>query len=818
MIMKKYISLLLVTVMFFTVIPFSAFNVVAETYTDDQGVTYTLSYDGTYYEVTDNETTVTSVIIPAEIDGLPVTSIGAWAFDNCTSLTSVEIPDSVTSIGAYAFYGCTSLISIEIPNSVINIETNPFSGCSSLESITVESGNEYYHSIDNCIIKTATNTLIVGCKNSIIPNSVTSIGNDAFYGCTSLTSIEIPNSVTSIGDWVFTCTSLISINIPNSVTSIGDYAFSNCTSLTSINIPSSVTSIGNWAFYGCSSLESITVESGNEYYHSIDNCIIETATNTLIVGCKNSIIPNSVTSIGNDAFYGCTSLTSIEIPNSVTSIGWYAFCGCTSLTSIEIPNSVTSIGNEAFSHCTSLTDIYCQAESQPEGWDTDWLGDCTATVHWGYSAIVPGGNEPEKNVTDSQGVKYTLVGTYYVIIDCDTSVTSVVIPAEINGIPVSQINQSAFVDCANLTSITIPASITGIGININYGLDSNPFAGCSALETIIIDGNNEYYHVDGNCIIETKTKSLISGFANSIIPSDGSVIVINNGAFESCVDLTSIKIPDNITTIWYYSFSGCTSLTDIYCEAESQPEGWHETWLEGCTATVHWGYGKENEDTSSEPEVPKPEEVIYDIQEDTNIEIEDNGAFDLGTVVSVIKTVHDEIKDKIIVGGKDNHVTIGQFSGTIMDLLFDGTIKNEIFDFTAEKDGVAVQPKVPITVDFKIPEGYSDKVSIYYLSPEGNLEKINSSVDKQKGTVRANLEHFSYYVLIDEGDLEYTLGDINDNGKIDMTDYILLKRAYFGTYKFTEAQNKVGDINKNNKIDMTDYILLKRVYFGTYKL
>ena len=279
-------------------------------------------------------TGLTSIEIPNS-----VTSIGNFVFTNCSSLTSVEIPNSVTSIGYSAFYHCTSLTSIEIPNSVTSIGDDAFSLCSSLEQIIVDSGNTVYDSRDNCnaIIKTNTNILVLGCKNTVIPNSVTSIGYSAFYYCSGLTSIEIPNSVTSIGD----------------------EAFSNCTSLTSIEIPNSVTSISIYAFQNCRSLEQIIVASGNTVFDSRDNCnaIIETSSNILVLGCKNTVIPNSVTSINHYAFSYCVGLTSIEIPNSVTYIGSYAFIGCTGLTSIEIPNSVTSIGNSAFSGCTGLTSI-----------------------------------------------------------------------------------------------------------------------------------------------------------------------------------------------------------------------------------------------------------------------------------------------------------------------------------------------------------------------------------------------------------------------------------------------------------------------------
>ena len=295
-------------------------------------------------------------------DHYQVTSIGDYAFCECSGLTSIEIASSVDYIANNAFYWCDGLTSITIPSSVTCIGNGAFLGCTNLTSIVVESGNSVYDSRNNCnaIIEKSTNKLIAGCMYTKIPSNVTSIENYAFFYCEYLAEVDLPSTLTSIGISSFEgCRGLTSISIPSSVTSIGEGAFSSCSGLTSIIIPSSVTSIGEGAFYLCSGLTSIVVESGNTVYDSRNNsnAIIETASNTLIAGGRNTKIPSSVTCIGDNAFFLCTELTSIEIPSSVTCIGNDAFSQCTGLTSIDLPNSITSIGDGAFYSCSSLTSI-----------------------------------------------------------------------------------------------------------------------------------------------------------------------------------------------------------------------------------------------------------------------------------------------------------------------------------------------------------------------------------------------------------------------------------------------------------------------------
>ena len=403
-------------------------------------------------------TSLTSVTIPNS-----VTSIGYSAFYNCTSLTGATIPNSVTSIGGSAFYGCTSLTSITIPNSVTSIGSSIFYNCTSLTSIEVSGNNKNYSSLDGVLFnknKTELITYPFGKTDSeyAIPDSVTSIGDYAFYGCTSLTSITIPNSVTSIGYYAFyNCTSLTSVTIPDSVTSIGYETFFNCTSLTSITIPDSVTSIGGSAFYGCTSLTSITIPDS---VTSIGRSTFEFCRNLTSVA-----ISDSVKNIGISAFEFCESLTSVAIPDSVTSIGASAFRCCTSLTSVTIPDGVTSIGDSAFETCTSLISI----------------------------------NVEENNINYSSvnGVLFNRIQNELMYYPAGKNDKNYEIP---DG--VTSIGDYSFYGCKSLISVTIPDSVTSIG---DYS-----FYDCTSLASIIV--------LSANCSFEKiffKSNTKIYGFEKS---------------------------------------------------------------------------------------------------------------------------------------------------------------------------------------------------------------------------------------------------------------------------------------------------------------
>ena len=511
-----------------------------------------------------NGVEVTDLIIPED-----VSIISDIAFLNCESIVGLTLHDNI-EIGQNSFSGCSIkklnflegtktidsgmvlckdvLTEINIPNTVMTIESDALSNCTSLESIVVGANNPIYHSSGNCLIETNSKTLILGCKNSVIPIdcSITSIGDYAFYNCTGLTSVIIPDSVTSIGRYTFkSCTGLRSITIGNSVKSIDFNAFNGCTGLTSVIIPDSVTSIGDSAFGGCSSLQEITLPFiGCERYTSTDNkfqypfgrifgeskylggikteqyryhrnspspifdtyYIPASLKKVTVTGCdyiqygafynctrlKSITIGNSVKSIGNSAFYNCTGLTSIIIPDSVTSIGGYAFNSCTGLKSITIGNSVKSIGDSTFANCTGLTSIII-----PDSITS--IGDYAFYNCTGLTSI---------KIPDS--VTSIRVGAFK---SC-TGLTSIKI-----GNSVKSIGDSAFYDCNYLSTITIPKRVTSIGYNA--------FGNCLKLKKVCYTGyksDKAKINIDSSngCLTNAKWHYLICKNDDHVFSENGN--------------------------------------------------------------------------------------------------------------------------------------------------------------------------------------------------------------------------------------------------------------------------------------------------------
>ena len=467
-------------------------------------------------------------LIPSSIKSVTITggNIPSHAFLNCSSLTSITIPNSVTSIGDWAFNNCSGLTSIVIPDSVTNIGEKSFKNCSSL-------------------------------RNIVIPDSVVSISAETFYNCSGLTSIVISDSVTSIASGAFRgCSSLTSITLPfigassaasNGYDQVFGYIFGYTINDSSVS-GATYQYYGNskyYHYYIPSSIMSVTITGKNIPRNAFFNCR----------GLTSVSIPYSVTTIGSEAFSGCSGLTSITIPDGVTSIGNYAFDGCSGLTSITIPDIVTSIGSSAFSGCSSLESITIPFVGAKAGVTSSDTYQYPFGYIFGTSSYTGGLATAQYYYGGS--TSSTISGTYY-------------IPSSLKSVTVTggNILYGAFYNCKGLTNITIPNSVTSIG--------GSAFRGCTGLTSITIPnsvtsiGDHAFYGCRGLTSITipdsvTSIGSAAFWYCSGLtsVTISNSVTSIDEGAFRDCSGLTSVVIPDSVTSIGYEAFDGCSGLTSI---------------------------------------------------------------------------------------------------------------------------------------------------------------------------------------------------------------------------------------------------------------
>ena len=470
-----------------------------------------------------------------------VTKIGNYAFNGRQTLRSVSLPSTLVSIGEYAFLSCPSLTSIAIPDGVTTIGASAFKHCTSLES-------------------------------AVLPENLYDIYPNTFSYCAALTAISIPEGVESIGDGAFYgCTSLASVTIPESVTAIGNDAFSSCTSLASVTIPEGVTQIGNSVFYGCTSLASVT-------------------------------IPEGVTQIGDSAFYGCTSLTSVTIPESVTSIARSAFYACRAMEHVDLPANITELGELCFNDgITEMKVLYVPSY--------DCVTALTLTKSGYVYRLEDHAGLHFKSTADEEG------GITCTLVDADETITEAVIPNFVTAIAdkafmscsslklvtipesVTRLGEYVFLECRALERVNLPANITSIAYNCfwnAYPAIYLPTYNCQSALSLHLAGRRTYrlenhdgMIFEGDAEEDGTIICMITGVDHALtevtIPDfvarvDGafsghdsltsvtipeSVTTIGNNAFYGCTSLPSITIPESVTAIGDYAFDGCSSLASI---------------------------------------------------------------------------------------------------------------------------------------------------------------------------------------------------------------------------------------------------------------
>ena len=732
------------------------------------------------------------------IVGEGITSVGDSAFYEYYNISKVTMSSTVTSIGSGAFSGCTSLIDVSIPKTVTTIGDYSFQNCTSLESVVIEANSK--KGFETVIGQSVFN----GCKGLIsvtIPGNVISIGNYAFSNCKSLEELTIPEGVKKLGikiiadtyiqkikipstvtyseydpygetlgalagDAVLTevefaegmrqippciCSGASSVErfvIPSTVTSIGYDAFQRCTSLDRIALPEKLIEIGSGAFNGCTSLEEMTLPEKLTVIGS-----------SAFSGCTSLIdvtIPKTVTTIGDSSFQNCTSLENVVIEaNSKkgfeTVIDQYAFNGCKGLISVTIPSDVISIGNYAFSNCKSLEEL-----TIPEG--VKKLGIKIIADTYIQKIKIP------STVTYSE---YDPYGETLGALAGDAVLTEVEFAEGMRQIPpcicsgassverfvipstVTSIGYDAFQRCTSLEEMTLPEKLTVIG--------SSAFSGCTSLIDVTIPkavttiGDSSF----ANC---TSLESVVIE-ANS---KKGFETVIDQYAFNGCKSLTSITIPGNVTSIGNYAFSNCNDLiAKVYNNST------------GLT------YCKNNKINYR---------IIGSFNKANNIEVQN------GTCTNIDEST--ELKVNKLKEGNDYDVVSKSFDNF------------ELYDIAFYKDDQKVTIDGTAVVRIPVEEGMDgNKCKVYY---NDNGTFIDMGAIYKDGFMEFKTDHFSQYVITDSDLPTFTLGDVNEDDKIDFLDAITVLRYDAEIIQLTDNQMKAAEVNKDSKVDFLDAITILR--------
>lgn len=533
-----------------------------------------------YITITDCDKEAEEVVIPSEIDGIPVREIGVDAFSYNPNLRSVVIPDSVIYIGAFAFLECTNLTDITFPKDCPYIGENALFNTAWLENKKAE---------DPLVI--VNNYLIDGttCKGKVtIPDTVTDISVGAFYDCTEMTSVIIPDSVDFISSNAFTgCTGLTEVTLPDSIDAIYDETFDGCTSLVTINIPESVNYIGGNAFGDTPWLENMRAENP---LVTVNNIVIDGKT------CAGDvIIPDTVCSISSYAFSGNNDITSITIPESVFDMGYNSLTACGNLQEVTVLNPYAYMEGCGLSNSTELGEgpgVYIfRYYGIIRGYENSTAQEYAVEHAFTFESLGKAPDNPDSDTIYYNGFYCLNYGDHMSVIGYDNSSENVEIPAEIDGIPVTRVEAHAFSGNRDITSLIIPDSVTSVGTSAFYDcrnlvditfsenldqIGELAFANTAWLtnkraenplvivNNILIDGmfcTGKVVIPDGVVAINYNAFIGCSRVTEFTIPD--SVRYIAPGAFEQCSGITEITIPNGLKEIYAYSFYGCTNLETV---------------------------------------------------------------------------------------------------------------------------------------------------------------------------------------------------------------------------------------------------------------